>query len=98
MESRKIFTRFECELLLELVKKYEHVIESKETNKVTSIKKNEAFMAIEKEFNATIGVTRRSAIQLRQKYLNIKKKAVKSSAEVRREIRMTCGSDSQKKN
>ena len=52
---------------------------------------------LKKSLMQPFGVTRRSAVQLRQKYLNIKKKAVKSSAEVRREIQMTGGGDSQKK-
>lgn len=75
--DRKIFSLFETELLLELANKRVDVIECKETNKASLAKKTEAFLEIEKEFNSSVHVVRRTAKQLRQRYNNLKKNCFK---------------------
>lgn len=96
--DRKIFSLFETELLLELANKRVDVIECKETNKASLAKKAEAFLEIEKEFNSSVHVVRRTAKQLRQRYNNLKKIASKSSAEYRKEVRKTGGGSVSAKN
>lgn len=81
----------ESQLLLELIQKYKHIVECKETNKISSQNKNEAFEKIAAEYNANLGVTPRTSKQLRQKYLNLKKDAGKSAALIRHEIKKTGG-------
>lgn len=89
--DRRIFSVYENQLLLELVNKKLHIIECKETNKVSLVKKAEAFEDIAKEFNSSSLVVQRTAKQLRQRYNNLKKNASKSCAELRREVRKTGG-------
>ncbi|GFR28421.1 myb_DNA-bind_5 domain-containing protein [Trichonephila clavata] len=57
--SKIYFTQFEKELVLELMKPHLHIIECKETNAVSSLKKSEAYTEIARQFNDTDGVERR---------------------------------------
>ncbi|GFR07755.1 myb_DNA-bind_5 domain-containing protein [Trichonephila clavata] len=57
--SKIYFTQFEKELVLELMKRHLHIIECKETNAVSSLKKSEAYTEIARQFNDTDGVERR---------------------------------------
>ncbi|GFQ81093.1 myb_DNA-bind_5 domain-containing protein [Trichonephila clavata] len=58
--SKIYFTQFEKELVLELTKPHLHIIECKETNAVSSLKKSEAYTEIARQFNDTDGVERRT--------------------------------------
>ncbi|GBN91449.1 hypothetical protein AVEN_85697-1 [Araneus ventricosus] len=87
------FTLFEKELILVLVKPHLEVIENKETNGVTSAEKAKAFCEITKQFNATDGVNQRTAKQIRQCYLNLKKKLRQKSTCLRQELRKTGGGE-----
>ena len=89
MDKRTVFTREENQFLISLIQKRKKIIECKETYKVSQMKKNEAWFDIEREFNLYFGVTRRTAKQLRQRYLNIKKDAAKLAASKRMELRKT---------
>ena len=87
MDKRTVFTREENQFLISLIQKRKKIIECKETYKVSQMKKNKAWFDIEREFNLYFGVTRRTAKQLRQRYLNIKKDAAKLAASKRMELR-----------
>ncbi|GFX21739.1 myb_DNA-bind_5 domain-containing protein [Trichonephila clavipes] len=88
--NRVYFTQYEKELVLALIKPHLHVIECRETNAVTSIKKNEAYIEITQQFNDTDGVeNRRTPQQIRQCYLNLKKKMAKKNSVLRQKGRQT---------
>lgn len=78
-ESRKCFSNFEKELLLELVKSKISIIENKKTNKVSQKEKLSAWKEVETNFNSTPGVIKRSGKQLIQCYRNMKKRAIKAA-------------------
>ena len=89
MVKRTVFTKEENQFLVSLIQKRKKIIECKETNKVSQIRKNEAWFNIEREFNLYFGVTSCTAKQLQQRYLNIKKDAAKLAASQRIELRKT---------
>lgn len=93
MENKRIiFTREENEILLSLIEKYKSIIELKELNKVSVQKKAKAYDEIAREFNSYIGVTNRTAKQLRQRYLNMKKEMTRL-ASAKRIMQSTADSD-----
>ncbi|GFR33887.1 myb_DNA-bind_5 domain-containing protein [Trichonephila clavata] len=92
--SKIYFTQFEKELVLELMKPHLHIIECKETNAVSSLKKSEAYTEIARQFNDTDGVVNpRTPQQIRQCYLNLKKRMSKKSGILRQERRRTGGGE-----
>ncbi|GFR22707.1 myb_DNA-bind_5 domain-containing protein [Trichonephila clavata] len=92
--SKIYFTQFEKELVLELMKPHLHIIECKETNAVSSLKKSEAYTEIARQFNDTDGVVNpRTPQPIRQCYLNLKKRMSKKSGILRQERRRTGGGE-----
>lgn len=77
------FTDTEESLLLCLVKKYQHILESKKTDCITSKQKNQCWNNIEKDFNGQSGQTYRSSVVLKKKYENLKKRTKKKYADER---------------
>ncbi|GFQ81845.1 myb_DNA-bind_5 domain-containing protein [Trichonephila clavata] len=92
--SKIYFTQFEKELVLELMKPHLHIIECKETNAVSSLKKSEAYTEIARQFNDTDGVVNpRTPQKIHQCYLNLKKRMSKKSGILRQERRRTGGGE-----
>ncbi|GFY70107.1 myb_DNA-bind_5 domain-containing protein [Trichonephila inaurata madagascariensis] len=90
--NRVYFTQYEKELILALMKPHLHIIECRETNAVSNIKKKEAYIKITQQFNDTDGVVNpRTPQQIRQCYLNLKKKMSKKNSVLRQERRQTRG-------
>jgi len=69
------FSKDEEQLLVALVEKYKSIIENKKSNATTW--KEKAWQMIEKEFNSNSGQNPRNSKQLKEKYLNMKKKKTK---------------------
>lgn len=78
------FTKKEETLLVTLVKKYSHIVESKKTDSNANKLKNDTWMKISNEFNSCSGEANRSPLVLRNKYLNIKKRSKKRYADEKR--------------
>ncbi|GFS71091.1 myb_DNA-bind_5 domain-containing protein [Nephila pilipes] len=92
--SKVYFTQFEKELVLSLTKPHLNLIENKETNAVICSKKNEIFKEITRQFNYTDGVVNpRTSQQIRQCYLNLKKKLTKKRNVIRQERRKSGGGE-----
>jgi|GEM_PF-6177826 len=68
------FSKDEEQLLVALVEKYKSIIENKKSNATTWKDKEKAWQMIEKEFNSNSGQNPRNSKQLKEKYLNMKKK------------------------
>ncbi|GFX44234.1 myb_DNA-bind_5 domain-containing protein [Trichonephila clavipes] len=92
--NRIYFTQYEKELVLALMKPHLHIIECRETNAISSTQKIEAYFKITRQFNDTDGVVNpRTPQQIRQCYLNLKKKMAKKSSVLRQERRQTGGGE-----
>ncbi|KAK9679385.1 Myb/SANT-like DNA-binding domain [Popillia japonica] len=87
------FSNEEKLLCLHLIKKYKHIIESKETGVVTWKQKENVWKIIEKEYNAQSSVYR-SADVLKRFYNNKKKEARKVAATVKIDRQATGGGPS----
>ncbi|XP_068083477.1 myb/SANT-like DNA-binding domain-containing protein 3 [Anabrus simplex] len=85
------FFSFEKELLIELVSKNREVIECKRTDGLRIREKDEAWEKVREGFNSNPNVTSRTAKQLRQFYINIKRLAKKAKEEERLERFKTGG-------
>uniref|UniRef100_A0A8D8STD1 Regulatory protein zeste n=1 Tax=Cacopsylla melanoneura TaxID=428564 RepID=A0A8D8STD1_9HEMI len=87
----KPFTDEECKVFVDIVKKYKHIVENKETDGATTATKNKAWEDLGKEFNAQ-GISHfRSTPTLRTKWKALKKDARKENAEYRRYANGTGG-------
>lgn len=73
----------EEELLVELVKKYQHIVENKKTDMVMWKEKEECWRKIPEEFNSQGVLVARSCTQMQLKYKNLKKVVRKKSASIR---------------
>jgi len=77
--KRKVnFCKTEEELLIELVKKYEQIIENKKTDAVVMKESKACWVQVAEEFNSVV-FTPRTIVQLQQKYSNLKKVLRKSA-------------------
>lgn len=71
------FTSAEKAVLLLLVKKYEKYIEDRNSNTaITRFNKNKAWLVIQEEFNKAVKGSNRDVLNLRSKYIDMKKKHV----------------------
>ncbi|XP_019884970.2 myb/SANT-like DNA-binding domain-containing protein 3 [Camponotus floridanus] len=86
------FTKTEEEILVQLVKKHDKVLECKRTDTNSNILKEETWKTISKEFNSTTG-TFRDSPTLRRKYKNLKKKAKKKFADLKCHVKGTGGGE-----
>lgn len=77
------FNKAEEELLVELVKNYQHIIENKKTDAVMWKDKEACWVKIAAEFNGQSLLVPRSVGQLQLKYKNLKKVVRKKSATIR---------------
>ncbi|EFN71184.1 UPF0439 protein C9orf30-like protein, partial [Camponotus floridanus] len=84
------FTKTEEEILVQLVKKHDKVLECKRTDTNSNILKEETWKTISKEFNSTTG-TFRDSPTLRRKYENLKKKTKKKFADLKCHLKGTGG-------
>ncbi|XP_067133379.1 myb/SANT-like DNA-binding domain-containing protein 3 [Centruroides vittatus] len=84
------FSHRETEYLMELVEKYKHIIESKETNAVSLKKKTETWQNLTEEFNKFPEVSKRDTKNLKVLWKNLKQKARKDVASNKR-ARMSTG-------
>ena len=76
MDKRKRnvnFSAAEEELLVELVKKYQNIVENKKTDMVMWKEKEECWRKISEEFNSQGVLVARNCAQLQLKYKNLKK-------------------------
>ncbi|XP_041981608.1 uncharacterized protein LOC121735007 [Aricia agestis] len=89
METKKKrgcnYTSSEKDMLIELVKKHQHIIENKETNSNMILKKREAWTNICKQYNAVAASGCRSWEQLRHLYENLKQRSKKNIANANRQ-------------
>lgn len=86
------FSKYEEQLLINLVEKYKNIIESKKSNAVTWKDKEKAWLKIECEFNnKNNDNTFRSAKHLKEKYNNLKKGTKKKFAIEKMNISKTGG-------
>jgi len=78
------FSELEKQTMIELVNQYKLIIEDKRTDYGTNNKKAKAWDAISGKFSSQHGVQKRSAMQLKNWWLNSKKRAKKdvSSAKI----------------
>ncbi|KYN10944.1 UPF0439 protein C9orf30 [Trachymyrmex cornetzi] len=68
------FSKDEEQLLVALVEKYKSIIENRKSNATTWKDKEKAWQVTEKEFNSNSGQNARNCKQLKEKYLNMKKR------------------------
>ncbi|CAK1590531.1 unnamed protein product [Parnassius mnemosyne] len=78
------YTVSEKDTLLELIKKYQHIIENKETNAHIILKKRQAWDCVCKEYNAVAVKSVRTWQQLRHLYENLKQRSKKNVAKENR--------------
>lgn len=88
------FTREETERIVSLVESQKLTIENKKSDAVTWIEKEEAWIAIEKEFNSCNGGVFRDAKHLKSKYDALKRDTRKKAALIRAEHYKTGGGSS----
>ncbi|KAI4468021.1 hypothetical protein MML48_2g00001857 [Holotrichia oblita] len=78
------FSAEEIDMLIDLIKKKKHIIESKETDRILWKEKDAAWKDVAKEFNAYSNSNiYRSALVLKKKYENIKKRTKQKFADNR---------------
>lgn len=77
------FSKSEEELLVELVKKYQQVIENKKTDAIMWKDKEACWVKLSAEFNSQGLLVPRTVGQLQLKYKNLKKIVRKKSATIR---------------
>ncbi|XP_077523593.1 myb/SANT-like DNA-binding domain-containing protein 3 [Amblyomma americanum] len=85
------FTFEEKEILLGLVKTYQHVLECKKTDVSSLAKKNATWKEIAGLFNSHHGVTRRDPNQLKKCWANMKQKSKGEDATKKRDRHKTGG-------
>lgn len=84
MQRARNFTTVEKNDLLDIISLYRHIVENKETDNITSFKKNEAWTNIAMEYNKNRTIIR-SEQNLRNCWDNIKRDTRKYFAEFKRE-------------
>ncbi|KAK4882691.1 hypothetical protein RN001_006010 [Aquatica leii] len=82
--NRKNYSPQEKIILLDIMKKYSHILENKETNKNSSIKKIETWQRVENDFNCQNQTGIRTWKQLRILYHNLKRVSRKEVASENR--------------
>lgn len=85
------FTQSEVDLLIDIVLKFKHIIENKQTDATTWKDKNQAWEKITEEFNASSGNYPRSLKTLRAKYDMVKKGIRKKCSVLKMEQNKTGG-------
>lgn len=85
------FSRDEEQLLVALVGKYKSIIENRKSNATTWKDKEKAWQVIEKEFNSNSGQNVRNCKQLKEKYLNMKKRTKQKFSTEKRYNKQTGG-------
>ncbi|KAI4463631.1 hypothetical protein MML48_4g00018683 [Holotrichia oblita] len=90
------FSAEEIDMLIDLIKKKKkHIIESKKTDRILWKEKDEAWKDVAKEFNAYSNSNiYRSALVLKKKYENIKKRTKQKFADNRHQLTATGGGPS----
>jgi len=86
MDKRKRnvnFSAAEEELLVELVKKYQNIVENKKTDLVMWKEKEECWRKISEEFKSQGVLVARICAQLQLKYKNLKKVVREKSTPIR---------------
>ncbi|XP_053625733.1 uncharacterized protein LOC128683799 isoform X2 [Plodia interpunctella] len=78
------YTMAEKELLLQLIKKYHHILENKQTSVILNFKKREAWDSVCQQYNTVAGSGFRTWRQLRHLYENLKQRAKKNIAKENR--------------
>lgn len=92
------FSSFEKNLLTELMEQYGQIIEDKKTDNSTVKKKDTAWQQLADSFNGSTGLKeKRDVVQLKACWKNLKTKAKKDAATVRREMFITGGGPPPKK-
>lgn len=71
------FTRKECELIVDLVIKYKHIVENRRSDAATWKAKEAAWEKIKEEYNKILGNEIRTTQSIRSKYESLKKNARK---------------------
>ncbi|KAF0747691.1 fibrinogen silencer-binding protein-like [Aphis craccivora] len=89
------FNKREEEFLVELVRKYQQVIENKKTDSIMWKDKEACWVKLTAEFNSLGLLVPRTVAQLQLKYKNLKKVVRKKSATIRLEGIMTGGGKNQ---
>jgi Myb/SANT-like DNA-binding domain len=87
----KDFDKSEISLLVDLVLKFQEVLECKKTDAVTSKEKDEVWGVLAIEFNANSGTVPRSASNLKTKFENLKKVLRRKLAYEKCEVLKTGG-------
>ncbi|XP_062619358.1 myb/SANT-like DNA-binding domain-containing protein 3 [Saccostrea cucullata] len=90
------FSELEKEILLELIHARKDIIENKQNDGRMVSKKNTEWINIEKEFNSRHGVNKRTIIQLKSLWKNLKARTKSAVAKERRDKRKTGGGPSGK--
>ena len=88
------FMTEETGFFLELVKKYRHIIQCKQSDKILWSKKNHVWSEIATLFNANSGTVYRDAAVLKKKYDNVKKVTKKRYADEKCALHGTGGGPS----
>lgn len=78
---KKVFSTAEIQCLMSIIENFKDIIENKATNSETNCEKRKAWLLITERYNALPGVTKRTCIQLRTLYKNLKSKASKSKVK-----------------
>lgn len=84
------FTADEEQILVSLVKKYQHILENKKSDAITNSEKMKTWETIAQEYSSLMGCSKTS-ITLRTKYNNMKKNVKKKFAEEKNYLRCTGG-------
>ncbi|XP_068081983.1 myb/SANT-like DNA-binding domain-containing protein 3 [Anabrus simplex] len=88
------FSPHENFVLLDLAEKYKAVIENKKTDGVTLKEKDKTWLRISQEFSCVPGTTPRSHTNLKGVYENLKRRAIRASADEKVEMYKTGGGPS----
>uniref|UniRef100_A0A673MUS6 Myb/SANT-like DNA-binding domain-containing protein n=1 Tax=Sinocyclocheilus rhinocerous TaxID=307959 RepID=A0A673MUS6_9TELE len=86
------FTSHEKNLLYQLMEQYGTIIEDKKTDNMTIKKKEDAWVQLTADFNASVGIKdKRDVNSLKACWKNLKAKAKKDAAQERRDTFLTGG-------
>ncbi|XP_054709885.1 myb/SANT-like DNA-binding domain-containing protein 3 [Uloborus diversus] len=92
MASKTNFTPYEAEMLASLVDNFKEVIECKKTNAIANTQKDRAWEELTAQYNSIGGtIPPRTALQLKNKWKNMKKESNKRKALEKVEIFRTGG-------
>ncbi|KAK4885447.1 hypothetical protein RN001_001718 [Aquatica leii] len=85
------FTESEKEIMTSITSKYFSIIENKKTDAITIKQKTETWERIADEFNSSANNVKRTGLQLKNAYNNLKKRLKKENAEDKIELYKTGG-------